>query len=65
MNNQDEYVKWDEPTNEPTKFGEFLNKISQMELPTNTTSKGETTIQQTPRNELSHSSRKRCWWLDI
>lgn len=23
-----------------------------MELPTNTTSKGETTIQQTPRNEL-------------
>lgn len=35
-----------------TKFGEFLDKISQMELPTNTTSKGETTIQQTPRNEL-------------
>ena len=35
-----------------TYFGEFLRKISQMELTTNTTSKGETTIQQTPRNEL-------------
>lgn len=35
-----------------THFGKFLHKVEQLELNTNTTSKGETTIQQTPRNEL-------------
>lgn len=35
-----------------TAFGDFLHSVEQMQFTTNTTSKGDITIQQTPRNEL-------------
>lgn len=35
-----------------TAFGDFLHTVEQMQFTTNTTSKGDITIQQTPRNEL-------------